>query len=83
MNRSTALTRAIELLRNKCKVVPEKYAMYNGAFMFMAYPPNTKDKEDSFNPYYLVDLKREAAGHFSPAFDLEGFFKAAETMRPC
>jgi hypothetical protein len=77
------LSKAINLLKTKCKVVPEKYAMYNGAFMFLAYPPNIRDKSRCINAYYLVDLKNKAAGPFSPAFDLDGFFKAAETMRPC
>lgn len=83
MKHSRDLSRAIEILELKCKVIPEKYAMYNGAFMFMAYPPNTKDKSKSLNPYFLVDLKHEAAGHFSPAFDLDGFFEIVETMKPC
>lgn len=83
MNRSNDLSRAITLLKTKCKVVPEKYTMYNGAFMFQAYPPNIKDKSRCLNAYYLVDLKHKAAGPFSPAFDLDGFFEAVETMRPC
>lgn len=83
MIRKNDLEKAIKLLKVKCKVIPEKYTMYNGAFMFLAYPPNTKTKSDWFNPYYLVDLKYKAAGPFSPAFDLDGFIKAAETMRPC
>lgn len=83
MKRTNELRGAIELLKTKCKVVPEKYTMYNGAYMFLAYPPNTKDKDQWFNPYYLVDLKMKAAGLFSPAFDLDGFFEAVETMKPC
>lgn len=83
MKQTNNLRSAIELLKTKCKVTPEKYTMYNGAFMFLAYPPNTKDKDKWFNPYYLVDLKYKAAGPFSPAFDLDGFFKAVETMKPC
>lgn len=83
MNRSKDLNKAIDLLKNKCKVVPEKYTMYNGAFMFLAYPSNTKDKSRILTPYYLVDLTHEAAGHFSPAFDLDGFFEVVDTMKPC
>lgn len=83
MKQTNSLRSAIELLKTKCKVAPEKYTMYNGAFMFLAYPPNIKDKEQWFNPYYLVDLKHKAAGPFSPAFDLDGFFAAVETMKPC
>lgn len=83
MKRTNDLSRAVEFLKAKCKVVPEQYAMYNGAFMFLAYPPNIKDKSRCINAYYLVDLKNKAAGPFSPAFDLDGFFKAADTMKPC
>ena len=83
LNRVNDLSRAIDLLKTKCKVTPEKYTMYNGAFMFLAYPPNTKDKSEYFNPYFLVDLKNKAAGLFSPAFDLDGFFAAVDTMKPC
>lgn len=83
MTRVANLNAAIRLLEDKCKVVPEKYAMYNGAFMFLAYPRNVKDRDTYMNPYYLVDLKHKAAGPFSPAFDLNGFFAVVDTMRPC
>lgn len=74
---------AIRLLKKTCGVVPEKYATYNGAFLFLAFPPNTVDKTNVFNPYYLVDLKNRAAGPFSAAFDLDGFFEAVERLKPC
>ena len=83
MKRVNDLARAIDLLKTRCKVVPEKYTMYNGAFMFLAYPPNIKDKSRCLNVHYLVDLKHNAVGPFSPAFDLDGFFEAVETMIPC
>lgn len=75
------LEQAIKLLSNKCKVVPEKYAPYNGGFLFLAYAPNVKNKDGVLNPYYLVDLKTKSAGPFSPAFDFSGFFKVVDTMK--
>lgn len=74
------MMRAATMLKNECKVIPEKYTMYNGAYLFLAYPPNVKDKSRVLSPWYLVDLKDEAVGPFSPAFDLNGFFKATEHM---
>lgn len=80
MNKIGALNKAISMLTKECQVIPEKYTTYNGAYLFVAYPPNVKDKERYMSPYYLVDLKLKAAGPFSPAFDLKGFFKAVETL---
>jgi hypothetical protein len=71
---------AIEMLTNKYQVVPEKYTMYNGAFLFEAYPRGMKDKTQCMNVHYLVDLKHKKVGPFSAAFDFEGFFKAVENM---
>lgn len=70
------LTKAINMLKYKYGVIPEKYTMYNGAYLFLAYPPNVKNKDSFLSPYYLVDLKDKVAGSFSPAFDIAGFFKA-------
>lgn len=75
------LNKAIGLLKNKCNVIPEKYTIYNGAYLFLAYPPNTKNKEDVLSPFYLVDVAKKLAGPFSPAFDLPGFFKATESLK--
>lgn len=75
------LSRAITMLTNKFPVVPEKYTMYNGAFLFLAYPKGLKDKESCMTPHYLVDLKLKEVGPFSPAFDFEGFIKAAKNMK--
>lgn len=77
----TNIKQAITILKNKCGVIPEKYTIYNGAYLFLAYPPNVKDKTYVLSPWYLVDLKENAVGPFSPAFDLNGFFKATENMR--
>lgn len=77
----TNIKQAITMLKNKCGVIPEKYTIYNGAYLFLAYPPNVKDKTRVLSPWYLVDLKENAIGPFSPAFDLNGFFKATENMR--
>lgn len=79
MNRS--LEKSIELLKRKCKVIPDKYTQYRGGYLFTAYPPGTKDKENVMSPFYLVDIRENAAGPFSPALDLEGFFKAAENFK--
>lgn len=76
----SGLSKAISMLK-KFNVIPEKYTMYNGGYLFLAYPHNVKDKSKVLSPWYLVDLKENAAGPFSPAFDLKGFFKATENMK--
>lgn len=81
MHRTKDLYKAVELLKDKCKVVPEKYAIYNGAYLFLAYPRGISDKEHCMTPWYLVDLKRKSAGHFSPAFDMVGFIEATEHLK--
>lgn len=78
---TSSLTVAIKMLRKECEVIPEKYTMYNGAYLFLAYPPDVKDRERYMSPYYLVDVKLKAAGPFSPAFDFDGFFKVVENMK--
>ena len=75
------LNKAIDMLTTKFQVVPEKYTMYNGAFLFLAYPKGLKDKGSCMTPHYLVDLKLKEVGPFSPAFDFEGFAKAAKNMK--
>lgn len=75
------LSKAITMLTDKFPVVPEKYTMYNGAFLFLAYPKGLKDKELCMTPHYLVDLKLKEVGPFSPAFDFQGFIKAAKNMK--
>ena len=75
------LDQAIKMLTNKFPVIPEKYTMYNGAFLFLAYPKGLKDKESYMTPHYLVDLKLKEVGLFSPAFDFPGFIKAAKNMK--
>lgn len=75
------LNKAISMLKDKHRVIPEKYTMYNGAYLFVAYAPDVKNKDQVINPLYLVDVKRNLVGPFSPAFDLDGFFKAAEQMK--
>lgn len=79
--KNIGLRKAIELLQNQMGVVPEKYTMYNGAFLFLAYPKGVKNKDECMNVHYLVDLKQKAVGPFSPAFDLDGFFKAANNFK--
>lgn len=66
------LQKAIKLLINTYKVKPEGYMMYNGSYIFKA------GSDDSMDPFYIVDLKIGKAGHFSPAFDLAGFFEASK-----
>lgn len=78
---SNNVTKAAKFLTSKCGVIPEKYAAYNGGFLFLAYAPNVKNKERVLNPYYLVDLKTRSAGPFSPAFDFAGFFEVVEKMK--
>lgn len=80
MIRTKALRQAIGMLKKNCGVIPEKYAIYEGAYLFMAYPPGTKDKDNYMTPWFLVDLKHNAAGPFSPAFDLNGFIKATKKL---
>lgn len=75
------LYKAINLLKEQCKVIPEKYTMYNGAYLFLAYPKGVMDKNKYMTPWYIVDLKRKVAGHFSPAFDLNGFILASEHLK--
>ena len=81
MKGNVLLKKAAELLKRKCGVVPEKYTMYNGAYLFLAYPADAVNKERYLNVHYLVDLKTKAVGPFSPAFDFDGFFKAVENMK--
>ena len=81
MLRNNSLSKAVNLLKTKCKVIPEKYTSYNGGFLFLAYTPGVKNKDGILNPYYLVDLKSNAAGPFSPAFDFDGFFEAVDKMK--
>lgn len=78
-----SLQKSIDLLKRKCKVIPDKYARYRGGYLFAAYPPGTsdKDKERSMSPFYLVDIREDAAGPFSPALDFDGFFEAAENFK--
>lgn len=75
------LSSAVSLLKSKIKVIPEKYTKYNGAYLFLAYPPGTKNKDKCLSPYYLVDLTTKSVGPFSPAFDFDGFFEAVEKLR--
>lgn len=81
MIKRNTLDVAVTLLKSKCKVVPEKYTMYNGAYLFLAYPPGLKNKDLYLSPWYLVDIGEKLAGPFSPAFDLDGFFKATEKLK--
>lgn len=81
MNRDRDLDRAIKFLENKYKVIPEKYSMYNGGYLFLAYPKGVKDKEQCMTPWYLVDLRRKAVGRFSPAFDMDGFDEATKYLK--
>lgn len=81
MIKNSKAIKAAKLLKQTCNVIPEKYTIYNGAFLFQAYPPGFKNKERCMSPWYLVDLKSKAAGPFSPAFDLDGFFKATENLK--
>lgn len=78
---NTKLNIAVSLLKSKMNVIPEKYAMYNGAYLFLAYPPNADKKDRQLSPFYLVDLKTNSVGPCSPAFDLDGFFKATERLK--
>lgn len=81
MIKNDALNAAIKLLTEKYPVIPEKFALYNGAYLFVAYPKNIKDKSQCMNIHYLVDLRRKAVGPFSPVFDFPGFNKAIENMK--
>ena len=77
-----SLQTSIDLLKRRCKVIPDKYARYRGGYLFAAYPPGAsdKDKEGIMSPFYLVDIRENAAGPFSPALDFDGFFEAAENF---
>lgn len=81
MEKYGKLSAAIELLTEKYSVIPEKYTLYNGAYLFVAYPKGIKDKNRCMNIHYLVDLRHKAVGPFSPVFDLPGFNKATENMK--
>ena len=74
------LNKAIKLLKSKCNVIPEKYCMYNNAYLFLAYSPNVTNKAEVMSPWYLVDVREKVAGPFSAAFDFDGFFKATENL---
>lgn len=75
--------KAIRILKKKWNVVPEKYTMYNGGYLFLAYPPgmSKEDKERSLSGWYLVDNITGKSGPVSLAFDLDGFFKAIENLK--
>lgn len=70
---------AVLLLKKELHVNPDKYTMYNNAFLFRAYPEGS-NKQD-MSPFYLVDLRTNTAGPFSPAYDLDGFFAAASNFK--
>lgn len=78
-----SLQKSLDLLKRKCNVIPDKYAPYRGGYLFAAYPPGTsdEDKEKTMSPFYLVDIRENAAGPFSPALDFDGFFKAAGSFK--
>lgn len=75
------LNDAIKLLISKCGVIPEKFCIYNDAYLFLAYPPNVTNKDQYLTPCYLVDIREKVAGPFSPAFDLDGFFEAVKNLQ--
>lgn len=77
------LVNAIEYLKAKCGVIAEEYTIYNNAYLFVAYPPNsTKEyKQNCLSTLYLVDIKKRSAGPFSPAFDIEGFSKVSKNFK--
>lgn len=81
MEKHGKLNVAIKLLTENYPVIPEKYTLYNGAYLFVAYPKGIKDRSRCMNIHYLVDLRHKAVGPFSPAFDLPGFAKATESMK--
>ena len=75
--------KAKKLLLSKFDVDPVAYTFYNNAYLFIAYPKGikTEERREVMNPIYLVDLKLNSVGHFSVAFDINGFFKAAENFK--
>ena len=83
MNTDKNLSKAIGMLRAKFNVIPERYTIYNNAYLFWAFPPGMKesDKERYIGSTYLVDVRTKDIGPFSPAFDFDGFFKAASNAK--
>ena len=77
------ISKALKLLTSKFKVDPVAYAPYGRALIFVAYPKGIKkiDYSKVLNPFYLVDLKNNAVGPFSVAFDLNGFDKVVPTFK--
>ena len=74
------LDNAIKRLNKKYpKLEVQKYTLYNGAFLFFAVPKGFKGMP--MDPYYLVDLEEGIVGPFAPAFDFEGFAKAADNFK--
>ncbi len=75
------LIKAVQMLKNKYEVMPEKYTIYGNSYLFLAYPPGIENKEQYLSPWYIVDVKKKLVGPFSPAFDLDNFFKSIENLR--
>lgn len=72
------LQTAIYTLKKKYGVIPDGYCIYREAYLFRAYKAglSENDKKQTFNPFYLVDPRRNIAGQFSPTFDMDGFQNA-------
>lgn len=81
MSKYSSIDKAVTLLRNKYNVIAEKYTVYNGAYLIMAYPPGVINKDQYLSPWYLVDVDKKLVGPFSAAFDLNGFFEAVKHLR--
>lgn len=81
MSNHNMINKAVAMLNAKYDVIPEKYTMYNGAYLILAYPPNVEDKESYLSPWYLVDADKKLVGPFSAAFDFNGFFEAVKKLR--
>ena len=64
------LMKAMNILQKDQKVIPEQYTLYNGWYIFIAYPKNytKKEKQTDLSPMYLVDVDNNVSGPFSIAF---------------
>lgn len=71
-NEDSMLKCAIDLLIDQTSLIPEKYQIYNGDYLFLAYSKNAtgKEKAKTLSPLRLVNVKTKKVGPFSLAFVL-------------
>lgn len=80
---TNGLQTAIRALGKRYGVIPDGYCIYNGAYLFRAFEKglSENDKRQTLDPFYLVDIRKNIVGQFSPVFDMSGFQKAMKEFK--